>query len=258
MVTISQQLAALLYEAGLSEVDVSLYNELLKRPAQTVWELVLRTGYKKTAIYDSFHVLQENRMIVRDHRGIRSDTLKTFISKLENSRRKVGKLSNKIRQLAPFLHNPIEMLDVVEMYYTRDEIIEAYLMMAELDYSVNLDFGDYESFIASIGDNSLGFKFREKRVKHAKHHGICTTYGENLAEFCNKKDLERFDNQFDILPASFLKKRWIIFSDSSDNVLYNDASDPDFPVSTLVRSSLIADMERSRFEYFSGVFQNMH
>ena len=44
MVTISQQLAALLYEAGLSEVDVSLYNELLKRPAQTVWELVLRTG----------------------------------------------------------------------------------------------------------------------------------------------------------------------------------------------------------------------
>ena len=47
------------------------------------------------------------------------------------------------------------------------------------------------------------------------------------------------------------ENKWIIFSDNSDYVMFNDTSDPDFPSSVLLRSKTIADVQRMQFENFS-------
>ncbi|PIQ77564.1 hypothetical protein COV82_03835 [Candidatus Peregrinibacteria bacterium CG11_big_fil_rev_8_21_14_0_20_46_8] len=246
-----QKLEKLLNRAGFSEIETLLYISLLKKPAQNVWELVQRLGLKKSSVYNAAQKLESLKMIERNENGIRALSLKGLIGELRRKELKTGKIAYQLKEIAPFLHAPRESIQEFEVMYTPAQITDAYLFMAEQRYDVNFDFGDFENWIDAIGPVELAKKFRTKRAKHAKHHAICTTYGENLAEFCNKSDLEKFKNRFDVIKNMNFKNRWIIFSDASDYVLFNDASEPNYPVSVLVKSKQIAEMQRLQFHNFS-------
>jgi len=250
-----KKLEKLLLEAGLSEQEVLIYISLLKKPASTIWEIVQRIGLKKSTVYDAFSVLKNLQMVERTPESIRALSLKVFVAELSRNRRKTDKIAYKLKQIAPFLRLPRESIENFETFYTPDQIIDAYLTMAALPYDVNLDFGDYENFITAIGSNDLGLQFRSKRVKHASHRAICTTYGSNLAAFCKKEDLEKFKNVFDVHTEINFKNRWIIFSDTNDHVLFNDVSEPDYPYSILIKSKIIADIQRMQFNNFSNFFR---
>lgn len=250
-----KKLEKLLLEAGLSEQEILIYISLLKKPALTVWEIVQRTGLKKSTVYDAFSVLKGLQMVEKTSETIRALSLKTLVTELSRKQRKTGKTAYKLKQIAPFLRLPRETIEEFETFYTPDQIIDAYLEMAVLPYDVNLDFGDYENFITAIGSNDLGLQFRNKRAKHASHHAICTTYGPNLAAFCKKEDLQKFKNIFDVHPELHFQNRWIIFSDTNDYVLFNDVSEPDYPCSTLVKSKAVADIQRLQFDNFSRLFR---
>lgn len=250
------KLQTLLFKAGLSEAEVFVYIELLNKPAQLIWELVQRTGFRKSTVYDAFGQLKKLQMVERTKEGIRALSLKALVAELNRSKRQADKTAYQIKQLAPFLRAPRESLEEFETFYTPQQIADAYLTMAQLPYGVNLDFGDYESFITAIADNKLGFTFRAKRAGHASHQAICTTFGSNLAEFCTKEALTSFKNKFDIMQKIDFKNRWIIFSDTNDYVLYNDVTDKEFPTAVLVKSKAIADIERLRFKHFSEMTRN--
>lgn len=250
-----KKLEKLLLEAGLSEQEVLVYISLLKKPASSIWEIIQRTGLRKSTVYDAFSILKNLQMVEKTPEAIRALSLKTLVAELLRKRRKTGKIAYKLKEIAPFLRLPREAIEDFETFYTPDQIIDAYLTMATLPYDVNLDFGDYENFITAIGSNDLGLQFRNKRAKHASHHAICTTYGSNLAAFCKKEDLEKFKNIFDVHTEINFKNRWIIFSDTNDYVLFNDVSEPDYPYSTLIKSKVIADIQRLQFDNFSRLFR---
>ncbi|MFC1810559.1 helix-turn-helix domain-containing protein [Patescibacteria group bacterium] len=250
------KLKGLLFDAGLSEAEVLVYIELLKKPAQTIWELVRRTGLKKSTVYNAFARLKGLRLVKKNKEGIRALSLKSLVSELFSKKRNLSKTAYKIKKLAPFLHAPRESIEEFETFYTPNQIAEIYLFMAETPYDYNFDFGDFENFINAIGPVDLAFKFRELRSKHAKHHALCTTYGPQLAQFCDKSDLAHFNNRFDVNKKFDFTNKWIIFSDTSDYVLFNDVSDLEFPCSTLVKSRVVADIQRDQFLNFSKNFWN--
>ena len=249
---IYRKLKKLLFDAGLSEAEIFLYIELLKKPAQTMYELTNRTKLPRSTVYYAFFRLKDLKLVEKNKEGIRALSLKSLVAELATKERKFRKTAYKIKQIAPFLRTPKESIQEFETFYTPEQIEEAYLFMAEIPYDTNLDFGDFESFINAIGPVDLAFKFREKRAKHAKHHAICTTFGPKLAQFCNKKDLERYKNRFDVFKKLDFRNKWIIFSDTSEYVLFNDVSDPEFPCSILVKSKPIAAIQMMQFNNFSS------
>lgn len=248
---IYNKLKKLLFDAELSEAEVLLYIELFKDPAQTIWELVNRTGLKKSTVYNAFARLRSLKIVEKNNNGLRALSLKPLIAELSTKKLKFGKTACKLKQLAPFLHSPRESIEEFETFYTPEQIAEVYLFMAEIPYDTNYDFGDFENFINAIGPVDLAFKFRELRSKHATHHALCTTYGPKLSQFCNEKDLSKFNNRFDVNNKFNFQNKWIIFSDTNDYVLFNDVSDPDYPFSTLVKSKVIGDIQRMQFDVFS-------
>lgn len=250
------KLRKLLSDAGLTEAQIFVYLALLKKPMDSIWTIVKRTGLPKSTVYDAFYALKKFQMVEKNKIGIRALSLKAFIAELKRKQRKTDKTAYKLQQLAPFLHAPNESIEELETFYTPDQIAEAYLFMSRTPYDINLDFGDYENFINAIGGNELGIKFRENRVKHATHRAICTTYGPNLAYFCNREDQMKFKNQFNVRRQINFRNHWIIFSDTSDYVLFNDVSDCEYPVSTLIKSKLVADIQRMNFRNYSELFRN--
>lgn len=253
---IHNKLKKLLFDSGLSEAEVLVYIELLNKSAENIWELVKRTGLKKSTLYNAFAKLKELKLVEKNCEGIRALSLKSLISELSTKKRNLSKTAYKIKKLAPFLHTPREAIEEFETFYTPNQIAEIYLFMAEIPYDYNFDFGDFENFINAIGPVDLAFKFRELRSKHAKHHALCTTYGPQLAQFCDKKDLVQFNNRFDVNRKFDFTNKWIIFSDKNDYVLFNDVSDSEFPCSTLIKSRLIADIQRDHFLNYSKNFWN--
>lgn len=252
-----KQLKKLLFDANLSEVEVLIYIALLKKPVQTIRELVTRTGLPKTKVYDAFSRLKKLQMVEKNQDGMRALSLKALVSELSRSEMKLRKTAYHMKQIAPFLHAPRESIEEFETFYTPDQIADAYLSMSELPYQVNFDFGDFENWIKPIAPLDLAIQFRNRRSKHAGHHAICTTYGQNTAYFCKKEDQEKFKNQFDIHTDIDFKNRWIIFADPTcDYVLFNDISDSEYPVSALVKSKPIADAQRMQFDAFSKKFRN--
>lgn len=254
--TIYQKLKKLLFDAGLSEAEVALYSELLKKPAESIWDLVQRTGFRKSTVYDAFARLKALHAVEKTAEGIHALSLKALVAELHRTRRKVDKTAYQIQQIAPFLHTPPDSVEEFETFYTSEQIADTYLSMAKLPYDINFDFGDFENFITAIGTNELALKFRELRAKHASNHAICTTMGPNLAVFLKKEEVQKYKNKFELPTHIDFKNRWIIFSDKSHYVMYNDVSDREYPIGVLIKSKAMADMERSRFRIFSDALRN--
>lgn len=258
------KLKDLLLEAGLSEIAVHVYLELLRKPAQTVWELVVRTGLPKTSVYRAVESLRNLRMIAEsaqprlgldDNNGIRALSLKNFVENLLRSTKKIGKLAHKLAQVAPFLRPGEDTPEEMETLFNKEDIRDAYIKMSQLDYGVNLDFGDFENCVMAFGDLALACRFRDFRTVHAGHKAICTTWGPNTAYFATKESEKKFKNHVEMLNLDF-KNRFIIFSDKSDYVFFGDATDREFPMATIVKSKPVADAQRLIFSNFSRKLGN--
>lgn len=249
------QLNSLLIESGLTEAEVAVYLELLKNPAHTAWEIVRRTGLAKSVVYRACDRLKQLKMLKKEEGGLHALSLKALVAELQKEERHLRKTAIRIKEIAPFLRAAREPVESFETLHTLDQIRDAYLFMAEQPYEVNLDFGDFESFIPLIGGLDTGNQFRNSRIKHATHHAICTTFGPYSAYYATRESAKHFKNKIDRLNLDF-KNQFIIFSDKNDHVLYNHCEDPENPYSVLVKSKAIADAERSRFAALSQKFGN--
>lgn len=249
-----KQLNNLLRQAGLKEAEVFVYIEILKKPAQTKWEVVERTGLDRNNVYRAFEKLESLKMVESTDEGLKGLSLKVLANKLKNSSRKHGKLARKIKDIAPFLHGSPETIEEIETYYTPEQIIEPYLFMAETEYETNLDFGDFENFIPRIGGISIACEFRKNRAAKSNHHAICTTYGNYTDYFCTKDSKSRFKTQIDQIQMK-LNGNFTIFSDTGDYVLFNRFENDDLS-SVLVKSKVVADIQRAQFDMFSQKIEN--
>lgn len=253
---IHQRLQSLLLEAGLSETDNLVYIELLKRPAETPFDLVKRTGLPKTTVYRSIDHLSHLRMVARNQNGILTAlSPKNLVAEIQKSRRHLGKIANQLKEISPYLKTPSEEIEVFETYHTPDQIKEIYLFMSELAYSTNLDFGDFENFIPLTGGIEIGNKFRANRSKHATHKAICTTFGKYTKYYTTRKAEKEFKSRVKLLNSN-LKNNFITFSDDSDYVLFNNTEDKNNPHATLVKSKTIADFQRKQFDFISRQLGN--
>jgi Fe2+ or Zn2+ uptake regulation protein len=255
--TLYAKLKLLLLDAGLSEAEAEIYINLAKSPADNSYELVNRTGFNRSTIYRSIEKLKSLKLVTKNENGLKANSLKSLVSELKTSSLKLNKTAHKIQSIAPFLRTPKDSIEKFEHFYTKDQIAEAYLFMSEQNYSTNLDFGDFESFVPTIkGQLSTAYKFRNNRVKHASHHAICTTFGAFTSTFCTKESKAKFKNQVSFLNADF-RNRFIIFSDNSDYVLFNNFTDQENPFSVLIKSKIVADAQRAQFDIFSQKVENL-
>ena len=248
--SLDNELKSLLLQTGLSESEVLVYMELLTKPCYKIWDLVMRTGLSKTSVYRAFASLKTMKLVAEDEGFIRANSLKSLIAELNTEQRKLGKLAGRIKSIAPFLRAPKEAIEEFDHLYTPDQVKEAYLFMSELDYDWSLDIGDFENFVPVLEDVHTVFKFRENRLKHAKAHAVCSTFGPYTAMFCTKESQTKWGNTVDRTNIDF-EKKFVVFSDKSDYVLFNDAADFKQPQSVLVKSKLIADFQRQQFKFLS-------
>ena len=243
--TIHEKLKKLLLEAGLNESEAFIYIELLKNPSSTKWELVKRTGLDKNKVYRAFDKLIYLKLIEKSEKYIKANSLKALVADLKNNQRKFGRLAYKIKEIAQFLRLPNESVDKFDSLYTKEQMLDAYMMMSELKYDTCLDFGDFENFVPVLGQMEPILKFRENRFKSsAGSKVICTTKGPYTEYMSRKDDLKRFNSNIDTLNIDF-KGKWIIFSDTNDYVMFNDFSDIKNPSSVVVKSKIIADTQRA-------------
>ncbi|MFA7681475.1 MAG: helix-turn-helix domain-containing protein [Candidatus Peribacteraceae bacterium] len=247
---IHQQLSQALLDIGLTEAEVKVYIELHRKPSQTIWELVTRTGLSKSATYRAFDRLRHLKMVANDSGGIHALSLKSLVAELSGRERKLKKSVSKLKAIAPYLRTAKEPIEVFETLYTPDQISDAYLFMSEADYDMSLDFGDFENFVPTIGGVQTSFQYRRNRIKHAGHHAICTTFGPNTSYFCTKEAAKRFKNKIDVSNLEF-KNKFIVFSNASDYVLFNHFEDLENPYSVLIKSKPIADAQRAQFDIIS-------
>jgi len=252
-----KKLNNLLSQAGLKEAEVLVYIELLKKPAQTKWEIVERTGFNRNVVYRAFEKLENLKMIESTNEGLKALSLKVLVSQLQNNSRKKGKLARKIKDVAPFLNCPTDSVEEIETYYTPEQIIEPYLFMAENCEDTNLDFGDFEGFIPTIGGIPIACEFRKKRAEKSKHHAICTTFGNITDYFCTRDSKERFKTQIDHINLP-LKGSFIIFSGTGNHVLFNKVNEDGDQCSVLVKSKIVADIQRAQFDMFSQKLENLN
>lgn len=254
--TLHTKLKSLLLNAGLSETESMIYVELLRKPAQTIWELKERTRLSKSAVYRAFDHLQSLKLVEKTEDGIQALSLKSLVADLSNKTRKINKTLWELKDIAPYLKRANEPIEKIEFYYTQDQFRDVYMFMAEQDYDVNLDFGDFENFVPILGGGlEMPLKFREKRVKHAGHHAICTTHGKYFDYFNSRDAQERFKNNLEHLKFDF-RGSWMILSDKSDYVMFNHFEDPENPHCALVKSKAIADAQRKQFDYYSQQIGN--
>lgn len=251
----AEQLKILLQESGRSEAETILYLELLNKPAESIWELLQRTKLSKSSAYRAFEQLKKLKLVYTENNLIHASSLKILVAELKTTERNLGKLANKIQKIAPFLKLPKESVDKFEQFYTPNQIMEAYIFMSELDFNVGLDMGDFETFCLNLtGDGTLGYKFRENRIKKtAINKAICTNVGPITALFCTRESQQKYKNFVEYSNLDF-KKRFIVFSDSNDYVLFNDMEDPENPSSVLVKSKTIANIQRLQFSNLSQNF----
>lgn len=250
-----QQLSDLLIKAGCSESEVIVYTELLKKPVEFTYELVKATGLSKSVVYRAVDSLKERKMIRVDGDFMKAASLKTLVASLDRSSRNLRSAADGLRKISPFLHMPEEAIEEYQHLYDNDQIAEAFLNMANRrDYSVNLDFGDFESFLPKIGGFQIGNQFRANRSRHATNKAICTTFGPVSAHYCTQEDEKIFKNQVKVLDIDF-KDRFIVFSDTGDYVFFVSTKSDDLDA-VLVKSKMIADMQRGQFDIFSQKIGN--
>jgi len=250
-----KKLETLLIDAGMTEAEVRIYLELLKKPSQSKWDLVNRTGLDKNQVYRAFDSLSTLNMVKKDETGIEPQPLDSLIKTLELSRKKIKNTIVQLKKFSPFLKIPTEAVADFQILDTQEKILDKYIFMSEVEYDTCLDFGDLENFIPTIGGLDPAFKFRDNRYKKSSdNEAICTTTGAYASCIMRKSDMDFYKSRIDLLKIDF-KNKWIIFSDTNDYVLFNDFEDRENPTSVLVNSKVVADMERSKFDLFQ---KNLH
>ncbi|MFC1616248.1 helix-turn-helix domain-containing protein [Patescibacteria group bacterium] len=254
--SIHDKLKNLLTQAGLNHSEQLVYIELLKKPSETRWELIKRTKLDKNKVYRAFASLRNRRLVGKRNNYYKAFSLKSLVSDLNHSQRNLGKLTDKLKKISPFLRFPNESFDEFDIFYSKEHILEAYILMSEVDYDACLDFGDLENFVPILGGLDAVFKFRKNRYKKAaRNHALCTTIGPYTECMARKNDLRKYKSDIDHLKINF-KGKWIIFSDTNDYLMFNDFSDEQCPSSILVKSRIIADIQRMYFDQFSQNFEN--
>ncbi|MBT3864555.1 hypothetical protein HOE67_02780 [Candidatus Peregrinibacteria bacterium] len=249
--SINSKLKELLLQANLSETETLIYLELQKSPAQNRWELVQRTGLSKSATYRAIEKLQTLKMVQIKDKEVRALSLKGLVAELSTSERNLKKVSNKLKDISPFLQNSKGPIEVFETYYTPKQIEEAYIFMSEHEYNVNIDFGDFENFVEILPSHMhAAYTFQNNRIKKARNEAICTTHGPHTSYFCTRAAEIKFKNKIKVLNLD-TKGNFTIFSEGSDYVLFNNFDDPENPHSTLVKSKVLANTQRAQFKYFS-------
>lgn len=245
-----KKLKALLSEAGLNEAEIDIYVELLKKPSQTKWELINRTGFNKNQVYRAFDRLIAFKMIEETNSGIEPLSLDFLLANLESSRIRTYNLVTKLKNFSPFLKIPIEAVNDFQLLDTKEKILDKYMMMSQIKYNTCLDFGDLESFVPVVDGLDSVFKFRTNRFNQsAENKAICTTTGPFTSCMMRKQDLNDFKSNIKLLDLNF-KNKWIIFSDNNDYVMFNDCSNQESPSSVLVKSKVVADIQRFQFDQF--------
>jgi len=244
------KLQHLLIKAGLSEVESLVYTELLKHPIHTKWELVSRTNLPKTSVYRAIEKLQKLKMVNFDNNSYKALSPKGLIAELKHKKFKESKIVQQIQKLSPFLHMNNDSIEEIETFLTKDQITDAYLFMAEQPYNWNLDFGDFEKFIPTIGGINMACTFRNLRSKKSKNLSICTTTGSHTDYFCSKDQENIYKGKIEILNIKFTDS-FIIFSDSNDYVLFNNIKDEETQSSVLIKSKVVADSQRKLFNLYS-------
>ncbi|MFA4891514.1 MAG: hypothetical protein WC604_04185, partial [Candidatus Gracilibacteria bacterium] len=219
-------------------------------------------GLNRNAVYRAVAKLKELKLIKKDEDGLKALSLKSLVSELKTSSLRLNKIAYKIKSIAPLLKAPKDSIESFEHFYTSDQIAEAYLFMSEQTYHTNLDFGDFENFVPTLkGELNTAYKFRNARVKHASHRAICTTFGTRTESFCTKESKVKFRNRVSLLKnpdKNFdFKNKFIIFSDTCDYVLFNDFADIENPISVLIKSKAVANMQRGQFDLFSQKVENL-
>lgn len=246
----NHQLVELLLECGLTESEVVVYMSLSESPTQTIWGLVARTGLSKSTVYRSWERLLSLKMVQKTSDGLVARSLSSFVSVLEGSRKKLGKAISKLRQLAPYLHLPPESVSTLEVLHTADQIADAYLSMADRDFDLNFDFGDFEGFIPLVGGLATSSQYQLRRMKHSQSRAICTTHGPFTRYYASQNQQDEFRNRVDVLPVK-PDKKFTVFSDRSPYVLVVDHDDLEYPSGILIQSQTLANFQRDMFEHFS-------
>lgn len=252
--SLNKSLEKTLLEAGLSEMEAMVYLSLLKKPAVSTWDLVIRTGLSKSGVYRTVEQLMNRKLVARDKEGIRALSLKALVADLSGKERKLRKTALDLKQMAPFLKMGNDAVERFEPLYTKDQIDEAFMFMAEHEYGVCLDFGDCESLFPRIGGVKAGHNFRDERVKHAKSEAILTTWGDYSEYFSRLGDKDRFQFEINYLNLDF-KDKFVVLNDESDYVFFTRVEDEELQA-YLVKSKSIADIQRAQFKAFSQQLGN--
>lgn len=244
------KLKSLLTEAGLTEYEIAVYLELLKKPSHTKWDLVSRTGFDKNKVYRAFEHLRELKMIEKDNANIGARSLEHLAKDLEFRQKKTLDVAEKLRKFSSFLKVPTEAVEEFEVITDKERILEKYIMMSEVPQNTCLDFGDLESFVPVVGGMDSVFKFRLNRYgQHAENKAICTTVGPYTSCMARKNDMDRFKSNIELLKIDF-KDKWIIFSDTNDYIMYNYCSPQKVPSTVFIKSKVVADVQRAQFDQF--------
>jgi hypothetical protein len=247
---VSRQISSLLLKAGLSEAEIAVYLQLLKKPADTKWQLVLSTCLDKNKVYRACEKLRTLGLISQTAKSIKACPLQTLIDKLHQDSQDNTALIHQLKQIYPLLSIPSEAISSIKLSTTQDQILEDYQKMSQISYDTCLDFGDLEGFVKVLGGMDPVFTFRKNRFKQkAKNIAICTTTGPFTSCMARKTDQEKFQSKIKKRLTSFIGK-WIIFSDSDDHLMINDFSNPGSPISLTIRSKLLADSQRLLFAQF--------
>lgn len=245
-----KKIMSLLLDAGLSETEVIVYMSLLEKPVPSRWDIVANTGLERNRVYRAFEKLMGLKMVEKTKIGIEALDLSYFVSQLELSHKRMGVLASQIRELSPFLRLHPECGGDFEVISDREVIVEKYVMMSQIEYDTCLDFGDLENFASSLGGLESIIAFRKYRFgRNAVSKAICTNNGPYTACMSRPDDLRRFKSEIDVAQIDFGMK-WVVCSDDSDYVMYNMFSDFHNPVSVIVKSRVIADIQRSQFDLF--------
>ena len=94
MMIVYEKLAKALASVGLNEVEIKIYIELAKKPAQTIWELVPRTGESKSSVYRAFNRLFNLKMAKKTKDGLRPLSLKGLMAELGSQEKKITQRSD--------------------------------------------------------------------------------------------------------------------------------------------------------------------
>ncbi|MEK7548074.1 MAG: helix-turn-helix domain-containing protein [Patescibacteria group bacterium] len=252
MIKLEHKLRDLLLKAGLSESEMLVYLDLVNKPASTKWALVSRTGLNRNSVYRAFDRLKELDLVRKSADSVKALSIVGLANYLDKSRSKLKKLAGQLRNIAGFLKVDAKAFDQFEILSSQNEILDAYIMMSEVKYGTCLDFGDLENFVPVLGGMDPVFKFRQNRFNQkAKNLAICTTLGPYTQCMLRKNDLQKFKSNIERLDIDF-KDKWIIFSDTNDHIMFNDFADKENPTSVLVKSKVVADMQRMQFSQFAN------